>query len=82
MEPTNLEFWKDLLILAIYMSLAWFTMYLIVGPPLERLLQRIRPCSDRYTLYQWQDRLVFVWSVVNLIIAIYWFTKYRPIGLI
>ena len=80
MEPTDSEFWADLLILVVYVSSAFFTMYLITGPPLERLLQRIRPGSDRYELYRWQDWLVFVWSVVNLIIMIYWIVKYRSIG--
>ena len=43
MEPTDSEFWTDLLIRVVYVSSAFFTMYLITGPPLERLLQRIRP---------------------------------------
>jgi hypothetical protein len=80
MEPTDSEFWTDLLIMVVYVSLAWVTMYLITGPPLERLLQRIRPDSDRHELYRWQDWLMLLWAIVNLIIMIHWFVKYRSMG--
>jgi arsenate reductase len=80
MEPTSSEFWKDLLILILSVSFAWGTMYLIVGPPLERWLQWRRPSVDRHELYRLQDRLVFLWAIVNLIILIFWFVRYRSLG--
>jgi hypothetical protein len=64
-------------LLAVYMVFAWGTMYLIVGPPLERWLQARQPNIMGHDVQRWRDRFVFVWSLVNLIVIASWFYTFR-----
>ena len=80
MEASSAVLWEDFGILALYMVFALGTMYLITGPPLERWLHRRKPDISPDDLQRRRDRLMFLWAIVNLIILIYWFAKYRSIG--
>jgi hypothetical protein len=79
-EAVSAELWEDFGLLALYMVFAWGTMYLITGPPLERWLRRSQPEMSLDELQRRRDWLMFLWAIVNLVIVIYWFTKYRSIG--
>lgn len=72
--------WEDLEILALYGLFALGTLYLITGSPLERWLRRRQPDISLDDLQRWRDRFVFLWSIINLIILILGFVKYRLIG--
>ena len=80
MEANSAGVWADFGILALYMVFALGTMYLITGPPLERWLRRSQPNISSEEVHRRRDWFMFVWAIMNLVILIFWFTKYRSIG--